>query len=209
MIQFDRMSETSADDTDISGAGWLAGPYASGRISSDLYFSVKAAVGMSRNDAQIDIFDDGLSYSGEFNTNRSQVRSAVYGIHALDSGIVLMPKIEVSYMREEQQSYVVSNGMTEVDVPGATVDLGRMSLSLMTEMPNASGDYIAFAEPVIDWNYTGSDVATDEELRASLSLGLKTGLDAGWDASVALRFDGIGSDTLSGHSIDLTLSHVF
>lgn len=209
MVQFDHLSETSDDLFDISGTGWMAGPYVSGQLTEDLFFNVKLGFGASRNDARLEVFGDGVPYEGSFRTKRTQLRGAIYGNHALKSGVTLSPEVSLAFMRERQEDYRVSNGVTDIDVPGATVDFGQLGIAVMAEMPIGSGPYIAFAEPTLDWTFAGSQIARDDPLTGSLALGVRTGAVIGWDGSVAIRFDGIGSDRLSGQTLELRLNYAF
>jgi len=209
MVQFDQLSETSDDLFVISGTGWMAGPYVSGQLTEDLFFNVKLGFGASRNDARLDVFSDGMPYEGSFRTKRTQLRAAIYGNHALESEVTLSPEVSLAFMRERQEDYRVSNGISNIDVPGDTVDLGQLGLTVMAEMPIGSGLYIAFAEPTLDWIFAGSQIARDDPLTGSLALGVKTGAVIGWDGSVAIRFDGIGSDRFSGQTLELRLNYAF
>jgi hypothetical protein len=187
----------------------MAGPYVSGQLTEDLFFNVKLGFGASRNDAQLGVFSDGMPYQGSFRTERTQLRGAIYGNHALESGATLSPEVSLAFMRERQEDYRVSNGISNIDVPGDTVDLGQLGLAVMAEMPIGSGLYIAFAEPTLDWTFAGSQIARDDPLTGSLALGVRTGAVIGWDGSVAIRFDGIGSDRLSGQTLELRLNYAF
>ena len=209
MVQFDHLSETSDDLLDISGTGWLAGPYVSGQLTEDLFFNVKLGFGASRNDAQLDVFGDGMPYEGSFRTKRTQVRGAIYGNHILESGVTLSPEVSLAFMRESQEDYLVSNGVSDIDVTGVTVDLGQLGLAVMVEMPIGSGPYIAFAEPKLNWTFAGSSVAREDPMTGALALGVRTGALIGWDGSVAIRLDGIGSDRLLGQTLELRLHYVF
>jgi hypothetical protein len=42
-------------------------------------------------------------------------------------------------MRERQEDYRVSNGMSDIDLPEDTVDLGQLGHAVMAKMPIGSG----------------------------------------------------------------------
>jgi len=209
MLQVDNTSETTDAYSDISGQGWLVGPYMTGKFAPEVYFQLRAAIGASQNDASVDVLGGGTPYAGSFDTERALLRGSIYGRHELASGVLLSPEIEVALMREKQKGYTVASGGDTAVMPERTIELGRASASLLAEFPLEGSPAFAFVRPVIDWNFSGSDASTREDTRQSLEFGLRTSDDAGWQGSVAIRFDGIGSDVSSGRSLDLRLNKSF
>ncbi|MCC5983931.1 MAG: autotransporter domain-containing protein [Rhodobacteraceae bacterium] len=210
MAQFDTARESRQDLSNLSGQGWMVGPYLTGEITPSLFFALRGAVGTSRNSAEIDIYEDGGPlFDGDFQTRRTLLRGALYGVHELDSGVVLSPEIDLAWMREHQRDYTVSNGLTSIAVPGVNTEVGRMTLATMIEKPFDDGQMIVFARPSVAWNFTQSGPARVDAVRGSLELGFRTGGASSWNATGALRFDGLGSKNHSSQSVRVALSRQF
>lgn len=210
MAQFDTTRESRQNLSELSGQGWMAGPYLAGEITPSLFFTLRGAVGASRNSAEIDVYEDGSPFfAGDFRTRRAVLRGALYGMHELQSGMVLSPEIDLAWMRERQRDYTVSDGITNIAVPGVNSEVGRMTLATMIEKPFDEGRMIAFARPSVAWNFTRSGPARIDALHGSLELGFRTGTAATWNATGALRFDGLGSKNRSSQSVRLALSRQF
>jgi len=210
MAQFDWASERSLEQSDLSGQGWMVGPYLSGRLAPDLYFTLRGAVGGSSNTAGVNVYADGTPwFSGEFQTRRALVRGSVYGVYELASGMILSPEIDLALVRERQRDYQVNDGTSLVNVPGTRTELGRLTLSALIENPIRNGSAFAFVRPALAWNFASSGTVRAETFRGSLELGLRTGAVSDWNASMSVRFDGLGSDSLSSHSLRLSMNRTF
>ena len=209
MVQVDRMSETAKDASDISGNGWMVGPYIAGRFSTDLYYTARIAYGRSDNDAALDVFGGGAEwFRGGFDTERSLARASVYGIRELSSGVTVSPKLDLAWMRESQQDYTVSDGVSSVAVDGLAVEVWRLTLSSRFEGP-AGQNLRAFVEPSLAWDFAGSGTEESDDLIGALELGLRSDAASAWQSLVALRYEGIGADDREAVAVRLNLNRSF
>lgn len=208
MVQVDSASEKIDGFSDISGTGWLAGPYLSMEVAPDLYFSARAARGHSSNDASIEI--DGELYSGGFSTDRRLARAMLYG--KMDMGRTkLTPSAELTYMRESQDDYTVSDGVNTTTVDGIDAELWRLSMAVDIETPlrKDAGSMIFFARPQLDWNIDARGTELPERASGSIEVGLRTGADSPWNGEVAIGYDGIGQSDFEGFSARAQLAFRF
>ncbi|MCH8467641.1 MAG: autotransporter domain-containing protein, partial [Roseinatronobacter sp.] len=195
MGQVDRASESILAFSNVKGTGWMVGPYLSMEISPDLFFNARGSVGRSTNTASIDVFEDGIFFDGRFKTSRALVQASFKGRYALGS-VVIYPDAEVTYMRETQADYAVTDGVFTVAVPGIRAEVGRFSLGGTVDLPYATSanSLILFARPQLDWNFNRTGAARNlETWRSSLELGVRTDTNNGWDGELSLRYDGIGT----------------
>ena len=194
MAHADRASEGVDGYSEVSGNGWMVGPYLSAEVTEGLFFSGRVAWGQSRNSASIDVFSDNTEWRGDFGTERFLARGALYGSYEL-ARARLMPQVDLAYMREKQEGYVVSDGVSEVPVAGIEAEIGRLTFSTEIEWPveMISGTMNAFVIPRLDWDFHTS-VPSDQrnQTRGSMEFGLRTTPAAGWGGEAAVRYDGIG-----------------
>lgn len=193
MVQADAARDLAQGISDISGRGWMAGPYLSGEIRPDLFFTARVAWGESRNSAALDIFRDGSPwFSGNFATSRTLVRAALYGVQQLRPDLTLSPEIDLAYMREHLAAYTVTDGISTVAVPGGLNELGRLTLSARLEGPLdlAGGSAVFFATPGLSWDFHRRGANRGGDTRATLELGLRTPAGAGWHGEAAIRYSG-------------------
>ncbi|WP_284266667.1 invasin domain 3-containing protein, partial [Roseicyclus amphidinii] len=205
MAHLDRASERIDSYSEVSGNGWMIGPYLSAELAEGLFFSGRVARGQSRNSASIDVFSDNTEWRGTFGTERFLVRGALYGSYELGRAR-LMPQVDLAYMREDQGDHVVSDGVSEVSVAGARSDTGRLTFSTELEWPVEStfGAMNAFVLPRLDRDFqTPAQVERQSQTRGSLELGLRTTPTAGWRGEAAVRYDGIGQPGFSAWNLRL------
>jgi large repetitive protein len=210
LVQFDRTRENARDASDLSGNGWMVGPYLAGEITENVFFTLRGAVGATRNDAAIDVYGDGSDwFEGSFRTRRALARASIYGIHRLENGIEISPELDIAWIRDRQQGYSVSDGISTVAVDGTTVELGRLTLSTLVEMPTRGAQAMVFARPGVAWNFHRDNARAMERASGSLELGIRTSPAVGWQGFVALRLDHIGDAGRQAQTVRLGLSTQF
>ena len=211
MVQGDWASEAIDGFSTVSGRGWLVGPYVSAEIMPSLFFTGRLVWGGSQNTAQIDVFNDGTIWGANFSTRRVMAKASLYGEREIGK-VTLRPQIDIAYMREDQNPYVASAGGVTTNVPGASVEMGRLSLSTNVSWPvgTASTSPIFFVTPKLDWDFRNSAVATEtEQLRGSIEVGVRTAPARNWRGEVSLRYDGIGQTGFDAWSVRVGLNGRF
>ena len=210
MIQVDRAREDGVSGSRISGTGWMVGPYLAGEIAENLYFTLRGAVGDTSNRARIDVFGGGADlFEGTFRSRRMLARASIYGVHRLKSGIEISPEVDLAWIRDRQADYSVSNGATVVPVNGSTVELGRMTLSTLIEIPGADANTIVFMRPAVIWNFHRQGTRQIERSSGSLEIGVRTSPVMDWQGVLALRIDNIGNSGRQARSVRVGMNRRF
>ncbi|MEI2301004.1 putative Ig domain-containing protein [Ensifer sp. MJa1] len=127
-FHFDRMTDPTDADAELTGIGWLAGPYASFEIGSGVFLDTSLLYGGSRNDVDTEYFD------GSFDTRRVMWDTKLQGQWQLGDATVLTPALRAVFLNENVDDYSVSNGDgTKVDLHGFTQDQLRLSVGAELE----------------------------------------------------------------------------
>ncbi|MCI9866919.1 putative Ig domain-containing protein [Rhizobium skierniewicense] len=102
-FHLDRMTDPTADGSELTGNGWLAGPYTSFEIGKGVFWDTSLLYGGSANDIDTEFWD------GEFDSRRWMAETSIKGQWYLDSTTVLTPKLRAVYFSEDIGDYTVSN----------------------------------------------------------------------------------------------------
>jgi outer membrane autotransporter protein len=173
----------------------MAGPYLSARLAQNLYFTTRAAWGVSSN--TVSPFG---TYDDDFDTDRWLASAELTGNWNFGNWRIT-PSAGVTYVEENQHSYTDSRG---VRVPSQTVSLGEVAFGPEIAYRYLADNGIVF-EPHISmnglWDFdspTGGEVvgyiASDSEIRAAVKGGLMARMTGGASFRMVGTFDGIGAD---------------
>jgi hypothetical protein len=103
---------------EISGLGWLAGPYATVRLGDNLYLDMLAGGGFASNS-----IDTGLGAPDHFDSSRWLVNASLQGDWGNDTWR-FAPRLGLSYFEETSEAYTDGNGFA---IPSVTVGMGRFA----------------------------------------------------------------------------------
>jgi outer membrane autotransporter protein len=119
MVQVDWMDQSTATLLqNASGQGWMAGPYASARLTPNLFFDARALWGRSSND-----INPLGAYTDSFDTNRSLYAARLTGRWVFGPW-GFTPSAEILYFNEQQLAYVNAIGIA---IDDQSVHLGRLT----------------------------------------------------------------------------------
>ncbi|MBD9544758.1 cadherin-like beta sandwich domain-containing protein [Ensifer sp. ENS04] len=126
-LHYDHMSDPADEDAAIKGDGWLAGPYSSIEIGTNVFWDTSLLYGGSSNDV------DTRFWGGEFDTSRLLLDTSITGEWEIGEAMVLTPRLRAVYFTEKADDYQVTNE------PGDTIgiegfDEEQFRLSLGAEM---------------------------------------------------------------------------
>lgn len=197
-VQMDWTSqEGAAASSEISGTGYMVGPYMTARLTDNFYFDGRAAWGQSFN--QISPFG---TFEDEFDAQRWLVTGALIGQYNLTEAWKVRPELRLSYFRETSDAYTDSLG---VSIPSVSVETGTLEFgpTFTTEFQLENG--FAFA-PFFTiegiWTFFQENTATavssqpglaEEGVRAKGEIGGTLTNGNGLSLSGSLSYDGIGS----------------
>ncbi len=179
-------------NSDTDGLGWMAGPYATARLTPNLYFDIRAAWGQSDNDVNV------AGVTGSFDTTRWLVSGQLTG-NLRHGDIRVTPEISLSYIGEDQDGYIDSNGTT---VSSRNVGLGRLRFGpeISRRYQMASGIII---EPHLAlrglWDFDGTGVTVGginysqaEGFRGMTEIGFIVQRPDDFNIRAVFKYDGIG-----------------
>ncbi|NNE59135.1 MAG: DUF11 domain-containing protein [Hellea sp.] len=196
MGQYDWAEEEDrTQNFEISGSGWMVGPYMVTRLSDKLIFDGRAAWGKSSND--VSPFQ---TYTDNFKTNRWLLKGQFTGDFMLDDWR-FNPNLSVIYFEEDQKAYVDS---LNIMIPEQTISLGRMTFgprfsktfrqggtTSITPNFGLRGIWDFQQADILNLN-TGLATGTDK-LRARAESGLTFGFGGDTRLTFVGFYDGIGA----------------
>ena len=122
-LHFDRLTDPTKEDAELTGNGWLAGPYASLEIGKGVFWDTSLLYGGSANDIDTAFWD------GSFDTKRWMIDTAMMGEWQIDEATVLTPELRAVYFNETVKDYGVRNGAgDEITIGGFDAEQFRLSL---------------------------------------------------------------------------------
>jgi outer membrane autotransporter protein len=205
-VQFDWTREVLKDSLlsgEISGTGWLAGPYIGIKLYDNIYFDARAAWGTSEND--ITLGDSAIgTRTGSFDTTRWLATATLTGNY-LFAPWRMTPQVGLAFGNEWYDPFKNSLGQT---VDGADVSIARLTYG--TEVgyrflfPNG-----VMLEPHVGifgiWNFDSDRLLIDGALvvpgesRARIEGGVivKGPGPLGASARAVISHDGIGDSDFS------------
>ncbi|WP_184711466.1 putative Ig domain-containing protein, partial [Rhizobium lusitanum] len=103
-FHYDRMTDPTDQDAELSGNGWLAGPYTSLELGKGVFWNGSLRYGGSNNTINTQFWD------GSFKTTRWMADTSIEGQWNLDEDTTLSPKLRMIYFSETVSNYTVKNG---------------------------------------------------------------------------------------------------
>jgi hypothetical protein len=192
-VQYGSMAQKSREDrTDVSGHGWMAGPYATLRLSPHLFWQGRAAWGSSSNDVS-----PFMTYTDSFDSTRWLASTSLTGRYVVDLWTI-KPEIAFTYFEDESHSYRDTFGNV---MPRVSTSLGQLKLG-----PTFSYRYEVSSNLLLEPNFGGQLIWNDTDADA-LGLG-DLGEEALGPDGVRGRVEaGVRAQTSSGTSLDLSGSY--
>ncbi len=197
-IDYTEASFDSEANSDISGYGWLAGPYLSAEIATNVFLDGFLGYGTSWND--YDGTYQGLGLTGDFETQRIAGYLNLSGSYQRGD-VLLTPLLGVAYGKEWSDAFEVHNGIVgNTQINSQDAELGRITGRieagyLITDDPGERLQIFIAPKVTYDMVRDGGDYA-DALLGDSLWRG---GVEGGFrfarnslGASLLLGYDGVG-----------------
>jgi hypothetical protein len=196
LVQFDQTDQDFPGLVSrVSNDGWMAGPYATVRLSHHLFFQGRAAWGASQNQISAD-----PNIDDRFDSRRWLVRGTLLGQWQFGAS-EFRPRISVGYIEETRESYASSAGGVVGSVTGS-LGQAKFGSELARKYALADGTVIepSFLLEGI-WNFDQSitspqvdDLIAGPDLRGRAELGLAIVATTGVSFGASVSYDGIGSD---------------
>ena len=192
-VHFDRMTDPTKEDAELTGNGWLAGPYASLEITKGVYWDTSLLYGGSANDIDTTFWD------GSFDTKRWMFDTAIKGEWQIDEVTALTPKLRAVYLNETVEDYKVSNGAGD-DLVMEGFDAEQFRVSLGAEVARSftlENGSVVTPKFGVTAGYAGLD---GSGVYGALTAGLTLETANFWmlDASLLLDIEGDGQKSVGG-----------
>ncbi len=195
LVQYNQTShDFDALQAGGSDSGWMVGPYATVRLSNNLFFQARAAWG--KTDVKVDLDS---THQDSFDAERWLVRGTLLGQWRWGPW-QFRPRASVGYIEERQDSYDSSLGVT---IPSQTIALGQAKagpeIAYRYRLGNGS-----IVEPSLlvegIWNFLRDggalsidDVAAGDKMRGRAEAGIALRTPGGTAFGAAVSYDGIGA----------------
>ncbi len=202
LAQFDWAEDDSTRlGSNVTGTGWMAGPYITARLHKNVFFDARGAWGKTDND--IDIV--GIT-KDSFDTRRWLAVVRLTG-DWWRGAFRITPSASVKYIEDEQESFTNSLGTF---IPGQTVSLGRFKFG-----PEFGYRYDAVdgtrIEPHVSiegiWDFDNAGplaiagiVTSANDVRAKVEGGVMLTRPGGVGVRATGAYDGIADDDFSAYS---------
>ncbi|NOR62967.1 MAG: hypothetical protein GQ535_10795 [Rhodobacteraceae bacterium] len=185
MVQFDHLSEVNGV-AEISGSGWLAGPYFAAKLANQpLYFEGALLYGQTANTVS-----PLGTYSDSFTTERWLATLGVSG-QIEKNGFTLLPFLDAKYTSDAQAAYTDS---LNNPIAAQTIGLAQVSAGLDFEVALSAATTLTGGASGV-WSYS-SGAATDpgfEGGRARVDLGVTHQVSGCNGLTLKSFYDGIGA----------------
>ena len=196
----------------VDSAGWLAGPYLTARLGSNLYLDLRAAWG----GAAFDVSPFG-TYTDRVDSSRALYSGALIGDFRAGN-LTIRPQARLTWYREETDAYVDS---LSVAIPALTITTGVLSVGPTFEWtlqrdsgavltPSLGFDLIwTFEQENTATQFTGAPGLDDTGLRARIEAGIGYTSQKGVTLGGSVFYDGIGSNTYESWGARATIRFNF
>jgi outer membrane autotransporter protein len=208
VVQFDSMRQQSdQQSTEMSGVGWMAGPYATLRLTDNLFWQGRAAWGRSNNDVS-----PLNTYTDTFDSTRWLVSTTLTG-QWRHGPWLFRPSLSVAYMDDAAESYT--------DGVGAFTQAVTAKLGQAKAGPEILYRYQYSPDLVVEpharfqviWNFADEAEATglaliegrSAEVRGRVEIGMHMLSSDGMALDLSAGYDGIGADTFDALMATATL----
>ncbi len=199
LAQFDWMEdEVGSVSSKTKGVGWMVGPYASARLTPNLFVDARAAWGRSDTDINT------LGEVSNFQTDRWLASMQVTGNFQMGDFRV-SPEVSVQYIRETQDAFMLAN----TTVPEHTISIGRVRFG-----PEIAQLFVLENGMVIEphaslrgaWDFEPAETVSlgainynDEVLRGIVEGGFIVHGGNGVNMRVTGKYDGIGVNNFQAY----------
>ena len=215
MAQFQSSdTETTGYTGEISGKGWLAGPYFAARHKSQpLYFEGRFLLGKSSNTVEINEPGKG-SRTGHFTTSRWLAQLRMEGnINLGNRGTRLIPYADIRQIQGETDPFMaVTERGTHIGVSRQTVKTGQLEFGSIVEIPIdvRHGNMLFTAGAGIILSRTKGQYVQDlSSHRGRIEAGLQYRLDENVFYEFDAFIDGIAESGYRGYGLSVTGEYKF
>jgi hypothetical protein len=193
-LHVDRMTDPTDEDEQLTGLGWLAGPYASMEIARDIFLDTSFRYGGSANDIEAG------DWTGDFDTTRWMADMELSGQWQVEPDTVLTPAMRIVYFDEKVDAYEISDGAGSIlGIEGFNERQLRANLGLdLTRDIELANGLTLSPSAGVKLGYAALD---GNGLFGSVSTGIAVSDGSGWnvDAKLLYSVESGGSQSLGAN----------
>lgn len=192
-FHYDHMTNPTDTDAELTGNGWLAGPYASLEVGRNVFWNASLRYGGSSNDIDTTFWD------GTFDTSRWMADTSLEGQWALQNGATITPKLRAVYFSESVDHYTVKNSAgDEIGIDGFDEEQFRVSLGAeIAKSFDMSNGMKVTPKLGLTGGFSGID-GSGAFAQVATGLALETETFWMFDASLLFNADGDGAKSVGG-----------
>jgi hypothetical protein len=181
-LHVDRMTDPTDQDAELTGTGWLAGPYASFEVVEGVIFDTNLLYGGSSNDI------DTLFFDGSFETSRWMWSASLAGTWKADETTTITPRLRTVYLSEDVDDYTVGNDTGDkLILPGFTTEQFRISVGADLEKQVLLESGLVLKPSL---GFTAGAASLDNQgLFGSVTTGLALSDGLNWELDAKLLFN--------------------
>ncbi|MFD1725774.1 IPT/TIG domain-containing protein [Rhizobium viscosum] len=192
-VHYDRMTDPTEEDAELTGNGWLAGPYASLEIGKGVFWDTSLLYGGSANDIDTAFWD------GNFDTSRWLFDTSVSGRWNLDAVTTIQPKLRAIYLSEKVDDYIVENdGGDVIGLDGFTEEQLRVSIGAEIARVSTLENDMTLTRKF--GGTVGYSAVDGSGMFGSVTAGLSLQMADGWsiDGGLLFNIEGDGDKSVGG-----------
>lgn len=179
-ISLDRLDGYEQGDDTFSGQGWMVGPYATARLTDNLFLDVTGGLGTAANKKQ------STAGENEFASTRAYLNSSLQGEFGAES-VRFTPRLGVNFAGEWAAGFTDQNGTWHEAVSSTqTAVFAGPGLTFTTNEVNISRSLTLRAD-------ANSTLGHGSQLTAALEAAVELGFDNGLSLSARTNWSGLGT----------------
>lgn len=181
-FHYDYMTDPTDTDAELTGNGWLAGPYTSFEIGKGVFWNASLRYGGSSNTIDTQFWD------GDFDTTRWMADTSIEGQLDLGNDMSLTPKLRAVYFSENVDDYIVRNEAGDaLTIEGFNEEQFRVSLGAEIARSFTFDDGAKLTPKIgLTGGYSGLD---GSGAFGSVSIGAAWQTDDAWSVEGRLLFN--------------------
>ena len=203
-----------AGNADISGTGWLAGPYFSAEVMKNVFFEGFVGYGTSWNNYSGR--SSGVGLKGDFETQRVVGNIGLSGQWERGS-LMLIPSLGATYAQEWNGRFEVSNSaFGDIGISSQMFVLGRLNAKLEANYRTVDpfgNDVTLMLAPSISYDFKRSDeqavedIMGDAHVRGGIEAAARYAFDNGMTLDLSVGYEGLGADDWAAYKGEIQFGY--
>ena len=188
-------SSTSGDLFELSGTGWMAGPYLVAELNEHISLDARITLGESSNNIE----QGTTPIRSEYDTDHLLGSVKFTGNRYLGIGWTILPEVTFAHYEEEHSSFTHGTATPPLAIESQSTTRNRISFgpTFIKEYVLSESSFattFGFAGVYDKYETTTSNIDNDNDLTMRIDGGVTFTGNAGMDVSINGYYDGVGSN---------------